>query len=388
MSGIPVVVVAKGGIPVRQVSEKAPVLSASDSGVAITFNELGTPFVIRDNRTPASLIFSGNGTLEASGINGLPAHMLPLGDFRITNADNYGLFVKDGPIWVYDSGRISDQAGIGMLKSDKGEWPITWTGAPVSFDPSDLFTASTDRGLIWAAWEPNTLYANAARTNPAGVGQYVTSIANRAPNDTGTGITSETDEKRAQLQNDAEFGRYLFMTGDDRYLRANTNLGGSSSVTVIAAVRRSTGATDAQGNNIISFGNVATSNNSFGLFMKFGSETSRYQFASRGTTNTVSVVPGTNINSNNIVCARSINDGTTVSNQIRSGNGSWNSNSFSQGAITSFGTATLSIGQLSDFEAALNRLYGMVVINRYLNDQDCQRVIDWFARNTGIGLTE
>lgn len=55
VKGVPVIVVEKGGIPVRSVDAGAPLLSVSENGlgVAVTLSALGAPFVIDSPNTPA-----------------------------------------------------------------------------------------------------------------------------------------------------------------------------------------------------------------------------------------------------------------------------------------------------------------------------------------------
>lgn len=64
MSGIPVVVVPKGGIPVRSVDGGAPVMTIADNGmgIPITYSNNGAPFVVRGGGsawTPSSLFKNG-----------------------------------------------------------------------------------------------------------------------------------------------------------------------------------------------------------------------------------------------------------------------------------------------------------------------------------------
>ena len=50
MSGIPVVIVAEGGVPVTQVAEGAPVLTVAENGfgLPVTVTEDAAPFVIQN----------------------------------------------------------------------------------------------------------------------------------------------------------------------------------------------------------------------------------------------------------------------------------------------------------------------------------------------------
>lgn len=54
MTGIPVVVVDKGGIPVKKVDERAPVMKVAGNGfgVPITYSDLGAPFIVNGDTPP------------------------------------------------------------------------------------------------------------------------------------------------------------------------------------------------------------------------------------------------------------------------------------------------------------------------------------------------
>lgn len=50
VKGIPVVIVAKGGIPVRKVTARGPLMTeaANDRGVPITYSTRGAPFIVQE----------------------------------------------------------------------------------------------------------------------------------------------------------------------------------------------------------------------------------------------------------------------------------------------------------------------------------------------------
>ena len=102
MSGIPVVVVAKGGIPVRSVSSNqgmAPVLTvaANGRGMPVTLSDNGAPFILRGYNpwSPASLFGPSTPGFWAAGYNPSTMRVLTsIGGGPATYGEKVGAVIK------------------------------------------------------------------------------------------------------------------------------------------------------------------------------------------------------------------------------------------------------------------------------------------------------
>lgn len=155
MSGPPVRIVEKGGLPVRAVETGAPVLVASESrGYPITITDRGVPFVVRglDSRTPAGLFASGEqgvwydpsdlSTLYQDHLGTTPAaYGQPVG-LMLDKSKGRALGPERVTNGAFDNGISGWEAsGTAAVSPENGAMKVSVTGASGGFRSAAPLTA-------------------------------------------------------------------------------------------------------------------------------------------------------------------------------------------------------------------------------------------------------
>lgn len=243
--------------------------------------------------------------------------------------------------------------------------------------------AAGEQGILIDPSTAGTLYQDDAGTTPVtSAGQSVGRVLDLSGR--GAHLPQATAAKRPTFQTDSSGRPYLAFDGVDDRLSSSALAWGTSTVTVVVAMRREGGGGARQ---IAGFGNTSSDAGSWGLLAQpVTGDPIAYGLRRRGVTGVQNFDSSNNWPATETAVITMVQSMSAPLARLQR-NGVLDAETTASGGTGTFGTWSIDVGaRPNDTTPFAGRIYGLLAINRLLTTQELALAERWMARKCGVTL--